>query len=169
MTNENCIFRKVVDMKDVWEKPEASTDLVYVVFRGKKSNVTALFPGKIGREFHKTHGHYHLHGETESYRVLYGTGLLLIQKEPSNSGANIDFKAIELSCGDAFIVPEGYGHAIVNPTDDFFITEDKESPLAGHNYDPIKKMRGFAKYVVEEDGRVIFLDNVHYNKGNNQF
>jgi len=30
-------------------------------------------------------------------------------------------------------------------------------------------MRGFAKYVVEEDGRVIFLDNVHYNKGNNQF
>lgn len=167
MTNEKYTFRKVSDMKDVWAEPSDSDGLVYAVFRGKGSNITVLLPGKVGQEFYKTHGHYHMHGESESYRVLYGKGLLLMQREPSVSSSEIDFKAIELSEGDEFMVPEGYGHALSNPTEGLFIAEDKEVASAGHNYEPVKKMRGFAKYVVLEDGKVIFLDNVHYNQGNN--
>lgn len=167
MTNERYTFRKISDMKDVWAETSVASDLVYAVFRGKESNVTVLLPGKVGKEFYKTHGHYHLHGEEESYTVLYGSGLLIIQKELSDNDSGLDFKAIELSEGKGFVVPAGYGHALINPTDDILITEDKESSFAGHNYEPIKKMRGFAKYVVEEDGKVTYIDNVHYNKRNN--
>lgn len=145
---------------------------VYLVVRGQSAskgfeqNITILFPRRLGQEFPKTFGHYHLPGEVETYKVLFGQAGLLIQKPESLDKSNKITKVQFLrgNEGDILKVPADYAHSLINLGNDFLITIDRERQSAGHNYKPIKNLRGFCYYVVEKEGKVKFVKNFNYTK-----
>jgi len=152
--------------------PEASgPEEVYFVVRvegrefGPEPNITIIPPARIGKEFPKTFGHYHQHNEKETYRVLYGKAILLIQKPEKGSIDRIEgVKVLPGKAGDTLTVPEGYGHCLINTSNDLLVTADWEAKTAGHVYEPIKKMQGFCYYLIEKDGKIKFVRNPKYQK-----
>lgn len=166
-------------MKEVLMKPEAPGPAVhYYMIRGgaEKKNITVWEPGTIGGEYIKAYGHYHVSDFKETYWIVSGEGVLLLQeREKSEDGKYIDdkiasFKAIKVKAGDAVDIPSFAGHLLANTGETWLVTTD-DSPVnfgdsAGApshaDYAPVKKMRGFAYYVVEHDGKPSLVKNPRY-------
>ncbi len=113
----------------------------------------------MGGEYIKTYGHYHMGDLHETYTVLQGEGAVLLQK--LGEGETVEqFKVIPISAGDSVEMPAGWGHVIVNVGEGYLVTADTtnvnptpEEAAAGYvEYEMVKKMRGFAYYVVERNG-----------------
>ena len=153
--------RKLEDMREVlMDRGADGPENIYVMIRGQP-NITVLVPGKIGREFTKTHGHYHKDDRSEVYRVLFGEGKMLIQ---NRDASNIQF--LEMRTGEEVVVPEGYAHTMINTGKGPLITADgcpADAETAVNDYELIKEKQGFALYVVEEDGEIKTVPNVHYH------
>ena len=169
------------DMKPVLMNPEASgPEVHYYMIRGgvDKKNITVWETGTVGGEYIKTLGHYHVGRLSETYWVAQGEGIVLLQKRKVDSqGQPIDdeieeFKAIRVKAGDQIFMEEGWGHLVCNIGKTWLVTVD-DSPinfneidpvsLPGHaDYEPIKKLRGFAYYVIEENGQPKLLKNPNY-------
>lgn len=163
--------RKLDEMREVFLKSKASgPGVVYYVLRfddprfGPEPNITIIPPARIGKEYPKTYGHYHEHGESETYRVLYGRAVVLMQKLRGNQYGEIeDAKLLTAETGRTINVPKGYGHCLINTTDDLLITADWEAESAGHIYEPIKEKHGMAYYLVEgESGSPKAIPNSRY-------
>ena len=154
----------------------------YYMIRGgvDQKNITIWEPGTISGEYIKTYGHYHVGNLDETYWVLYGQGVALLQKLALDARGNMipdvveEFKAIELKAGDSIYMPEGYGHLVANVGSTYFVTADN-SPvnfdesnavsMPGHaDYEPVKKMQGFAYYVVEQNGKPVLKSNTRYKE-----
>ena len=85
-----------------------------------------------------------------------------------------EFKAIPVKAGDELFIPAGYGHLVANTGQDFLVTSD-DSPvnftevnpasLPGHaDYELVRKMGGFAYYVVENNGKPALVKNKLYKE-----
>lgn len=154
----------------------------YYMMRGGKEigNITVWEFGMIGGEYIKTYGHYHVGDLDETYQILWGEGIALLQKRAiDKSGKPIDdeiedFKAIKVKAGDKVYMPKDYGHLLVNIGKTYFVTID-DSPvyfeevdpvsLPGHaDYEAVKKLKGFAYYVVEKNGKPTLVKNPNYKK-----
>lgn len=135
----------------------------YMIRGGKdKRNVTVWETGTVDGEYIKTYGHYHLGKLDETYWILLGEGVVLQQKlaDPTKPDVVEEFKVIKVKAGDSCYMPLGYGHLVVNIGKTWLVTAD-DSPVAGPDdsasmpghadYEMVKKMRGFAYYVVEKD------------------
>ena len=75
--------RKHEEMKEVLMSPESAGPAVhyYMIRGGKdKKNITILESGTIGGEYIKTYGHYHVGDLDETYWILLGEGVALLQK-----------------------------------------------------------------------------------------
>ncbi len=151
----------------------------YYMIRGssEKRNITIWETGTVGSEYIKTYGHYHIGDLSETYTVLNGEGIVLLQTRKINNGSPIDdeietFKAIKVKSGDSVFIPSETGHVIVNIGKTWLVTADngpvnfKETDplkLPGHaDYEPIKKLQGMAYYVVEENGVPKLVKNQNY-------
>ncbi len=181
MTFEPYASRTHEKMKDVLMSPDASGPAIhYYMIRGgsEKRNITVWESGTVGGEYIKSYGHYHVDNLPETYWVLAGEGIVLLQKLVVLDGASHidqveDFKAIKVKAGDAVEIPGDYGHLAVNTGTRWFVTAD-DSPVEGigdsasmpahADYEIIKKMRGFAYYVVEKDGAPSFVPNPLYKE-----
>lgn len=170
-------------MKEVLMDPQAQGPAVhYYMIRGGKDqrNITVWEPGTVGSEYIKTYGHYHVGKLDETYSILFGEGIALMQKlavdEKGDMIADVveEFKAIKVKQGDSLYMPSGYGHLVANIGTTFFVTSD-DSPvdfeekdpvsLPGHaNYELVKQMRGFAYYVVENNGSPALKKNPLYKE-----
>ncbi len=168
-------------MRDVLMHPDASGPAAhYYMIRGgsEKRNITVWESGTVGGEYIKTYGHYHIGDLDETYTILAGEGVALLQKLVEENGVlQIDrveeFKAIKVKAGDSIYMPPGYGHLVVNTGKDWLVTSD-DSPvfgaddsasMPGHaDYEMVRKMRGFAYYVVEKDGAPFFVQNPLYKE-----
>lgn len=170
-------------MKEVLMNPEASgTEVHYYMIRGgkDKKNITVWETGTVGGEYIKTYGHYHVGKLDETYWVIYGEGIVLLQTRAMDEKRNpideqIDtFKAIKVKSGDSVFIPSGTGHLVVNVGKTWLVTAD-DSPvnfeeadpvsLPGHaDYEPVKKMKGFAYYVIKENGQPKLVKNPNYKK-----
>jgi oxalate decarboxylase/phosphoglucose isomerase-like protein (cupin superfamily) len=167
-------------MKEVLMHPEAHGPAVhYYMIRGgsDKRNITVWEAGLVGGEYIKTYGHYHIIDFVETYTVLAGTGILLLQmRQKDDRGHFIDdeiewVKAIFVKPGESVRIPPFAGHLLINIGDSWLVTSD-DSPVnfkgdsasmpAHADYAPMKKMRGFAYYVIEQDGKPTFVKNPHY-------
>ena len=161
----------------------------YYMIRGgsEKRNITIWESGTVGGEYIKTYGHYHIDALPETYWILAGEGIVLLQKLIVEGGAPQpdrveEFKAIKVSAegGSAFggkavntvYIPPGYGHLAVNTGATWLVTAD-DSPIAigdsssmpAHaNYEMVKKMHGFAYYVVEKNGASMLVPNPLYKE-----
>lgn len=170
-------------MKDVLMEPDAQAPQAhYHMVRGGKDlrNITIWEPGKVGKEYIKTYGHYHVGDIDETYWIIYGEGITIAQKRAVGSdGSEIDgeiedVRIVRVKIGDAVYMPRGWAHAAVNIGKTFFVTADDSpvnfedvdpSSLPGHaDYEPIKKMRGMAYYIVEENGQPALVKNPLYKK-----
>ncbi len=168
-------------MKDVLMDPAGVGPVIhYYMIRGgvDQKNVTVWEPGTVSGEYIKTYGHYHVGKLSENYWIVYGEGVVLLQKLAENEKGEIipdeleEFKAIPVKAGHSVFMPEKFGHLVVNTGSTYFVTID-DSPVCfedkdpccfpGHaDYEPVKKMRGFAYYVVEYEGKPALKRNPNY-------
>lgn len=181
MTFEPFASRAHEKMKEVLMNPEAPGPAIhYYMIRGgsKKRNVTIWESGTVGGEYIKTYGHYHVGNLDETYRVLHGEGIALLQKMVVENGVPQpnkieEFKAVQVKAGDSIYMPSGYGHLVVNRGAEWLVAMD-DSPvegagdsasMPGHaDYETVKKMRGFAYYVIEKNGAPALVRNTLYTE-----
>lgn len=148
---------------------------------GRGNNITVWEPGKVEGEYIKTYGHYHVGHLDETYKFISGVGIALLQKLATDTNGNMipdiveEIKVIPVKAGDSdLFIPSGWGHLVVNTGKDFLVTSD-DSPvnfgeanaasLPGHaDYGPVKQMRGFAFYVIENNGKPALVRNKLYNE-----
>lgn len=157
----------------------------YYMIRGdmkneRGNNITIWEPGTVGREYVKTYGHYHIGNLDETYKFISGTGIALLQKLAVDQNGKMiadiveEIKAIPVKAGDKLFIPSSCGHLVANTGEDFLVTSD-DSPvnfgevnpasLPGHaDYELVKQMRGFAFYVVENNGKPALVKNKNYKE-----
>jgi glucose-6-phosphate isomerase len=165
-------------MQDVLMDPSAAGPAIhYYMVRGgsKKRNITVLETGTVGGEYVKTYGHYHIGDLDETYFFLEGEGIVLQQKLVDHAQPDIveEFKAIRIKPGDSVYMPPGYGHLMANTGKVWLVMAD-DSPVEGPDdsasmpghadYEAVKKMQGFAYYVVERDGAPALVRNAKYKE-----
>jgi glucose-6-phosphate isomerase len=144
------------------QKLQAGDPLVYEFYElGAPENPGDLafgssitYPGKVGREYYMTKGHFHTILETaEVYYTLSGEGFMLLENPEGDSSLQA------LSPGNALYVPPRYAHRTINtgtiPLVTFFVFRGD----AGHNYGAIET-KGYRKLVLEgPDGKPQMIDN----------
>jgi len=170
-------------MKEVLMNPDATgPEVHYYMIRGgtPRTNITVWESGTVGDEYIKAYGHYHIGDLKETYYVLQGDGMVILQeREIDTDGNPIDneiksFKVIKVKAGDTVHIPSGIGHYAINTGKIWFVTSD-DSPvnfeekdpisLPGHaDYEPFRKLHGAAYYIVEKNGKVEFIKNKNYKK-----
>lgn len=181
MAFEPLAVRTHEKMKEVLMNPKAKGPAIhYYMIRGgsEKRNITIWESGTVGGEYIKTYGHYHIGDLDETYIILAGNGIALLQKLVEENGVSqIDrveeFKAIKVKAGDSVYMPPGFGHLVVNTGKSWLVASD-DSPVFGANdsasmpghadYEMVRKMHGFAYYVVEKDGVPTFVKNPLYKE-----
>lgn len=168
-------------MKPVLMHPESDGPVNhYYMIRGgtKQRNITVWEPGVVGNEYIKAFGHYHVDDLPETYWIVNGECVALLQKlKRNNAGESIpdhvaDFQAIKLKAGDKLDIPARFGHLVANISETFLTTVD-DSPVdfgdadpSGHpghaDYSLVERMKGFAFYVVKHDGKPALVQNHAY-------
>lgn len=155
--------RTLDEMRDVLQNPEAiGPDVIYTVYRdvpdegkpeGMRADVTVISPGKLGQEYHKTYGHYHQGEGVETYKLLSGEGVILIQK-PDFNLENIEaVRLVKLPPNQLIDIPSGWGHVLVNTGSSELITVNYLSPETENIYSTYEKKHGAAYYIIENDGK----------------
>lgn len=152
----------------------------YFMIRGgsERGNITVWQAGQVGDEYIKTFGHYHVSDFLETYTVIAGEGIMLMQTRKTDpAGAPIDdeikeVRAIFAKTGSKIAIPERAGHLMVNTGKSWLVTmddspvnfdkQDEASRPEHADYEPIRKLKGFAYYVVNKDGEPTFVKNPHY-------
>lgn len=161
-------------MKEVlMNNEESGPEIHYYMIRGgsDKRNITVWEPGTIGGEYIKAYGHYHVGDLEEDYTVLAGEGIIILQGPLVDESVE-SFRAIRVKAGDTVHIPSNTGHLAINTGSTWLVTSD-DSPvnfeekdavsLPGHaDYEPFRKMRGAAYYVIEKDGRPALVKNPNY-------
>lgn len=114
---------------------------------------TTLYPGKVGKEYFMTKGHFHTILDTsEVYYCLSGQGMMLMETPEGET----DWK--ELKPGDALYVPGCWAHRSINTGNEPLVMFFVYRSDAGHDYGTIEE-KGYRKIVVEQGGRPAVLDN----------
>jgi len=131
-------------------------------------DITVLFPGKIGKEFIKTAGHFHPLKNTgkETYpeycEVLTGEAIFLLQKNGRNNEVE-EIIAIEAKTGDKVYIPPNYGHVTINPGDNFLIVASLAATNIDSSPEPFMEKLGAAYFYVEtESGKDDWIKNPEY-------
>jgi glucose-6-phosphate isomerase, archaeal len=173
------------EMKGVLMTPKAEGPAThYYMIRGG-GNVTVWEPGLVGEEYVKTYGHYHVGDLDETYRVLHGNGIAILQTLATDASGKMiadivnNIKIFPVQSGDVIYMPPGCGHLFANTGTEFFVTIDDspvsfgekqdEASMPGHaDYESVKHMHGFAYYVVEHDGQPALVRNSNYKEIKNQ-
>jgi glucose-6-phosphate isomerase len=133
------------------QRPEQSGELL--------QGVSIIHPGKIGREFFMTKGHFHAVLDTaEVYYCLGGEGYMVMETPEGEA------KVESLSPGKVLYVPPRWAHRSVctsrqQPLAIFFVYPGH----AGHDYGTIET-QGFRKLVLEGDNGIEIVDNPRWKK-----
>lgn len=112
-------------------------------------DITVIPPQQLGREYVKTKGHYHPEAAAntsypEIYEVIAGEAHYLLQKKVD--GSVTDVVVVTASAGDKVIIPPGYGHITINPTDRRLKMANWVSRRFDSRYGDIERKRGGAYY-----------------------
>ncbi len=136
---------------EVYEIPQPSRSGLINV------SCTILYPGKIGDEYYFTKGHFHVKEASEVYIGLKGEGMVLMQS------ADGTFKSENLKPGVLIYIPPSMAHRTVNVGGEKLVFLALFPSDAGHDYGSIEES-GFAKIVVEENGKPSLKDNPNFPK-----
>lgn len=167
LSNVKPNIRYLKDMKEViynkeWLKTALDDLELYYMYRGierkngMRYDITVIPARMMGEEFVKTKGH--CHPEKETYIVLEGKVIFLMQK--SKGEIVEDVYAIKAKKNDAVIIPSNYEHIAINPSNQELKIGNWVSEKSGHNYDLLQKMKG-ACYFYTKKG---WIKNKNYKK-----
>ncbi|HHY89716.1 MAG TPA: glucose-6-phosphate isomerase [Chloroflexi bacterium] len=124
-----------------------------------------ILPGKIGREYFMTKGHYHAwKPAAEVYIGFQGRGVMLLESE---DGRQVEL--VPLEANSIVYVPGNTAHRTINIGDEPLTYIGIYPARAGHDYGSIA-VKNFAHVVVEVDGeprlmkREDFLKEIAINK-----
>ncbi|MHA1610163.1 MAG: glucose-6-phosphate isomerase family protein [Candidatus Njordarchaeales archaeon] len=162
------IVRRLSDMREFFYDRTAverilshDDPIIYEVYVYERSiaeghlscSITILYPGKIGKEFYMTKGHFHKKRDrAEVYIGLSGSGFILMMDE------NEEAKIARIEPDAIVYVPPYHAHRAINTGKEPLVFLAVFPSDAGHDYDTIRK-KGFPKLVIEEDGQVLIIDN----------
>ncbi len=164
--------RNLEELKAVLKDPGAAgPDPVYWVFSEvskKWVNATLIAPGSYNGEYPKTFGHYHSSDTNETYRLIEGEGVLVLQKKHLEEGKWIEDMVdevflIKAQPGDEIVITPEYGHAWSNAGKLPLISfDDWKSGHSPTDYEVVEKLKGLAYYLVEKDGKPKAIANPNY-------
>jgi glucose-6-phosphate isomerase, archaeal len=152
-------IRHLNDMREIlydkkWGKTADNFELYYM-YRGVERNndlrydITIIPAKMLGSEFVKTKGHYHLENWQETYTVLEGNAIYLMQKRKSDNEIE-DVYAVKAQKGESIIILPGYGHVTINPSK---TQELKMANWSSENckmdYLPYEKLQGACYYYTQ--------------------
>lgn len=161
------------ELKDVLMNQDAQGPAtVYWIFteiaEKKWKNMTVITQGSYGGEFPKTYGHYHAHNVLETYRMLSGEAMVLLQKkfytgdkwDPTQVA---EVYLVKLEVGEELTVPLEFAHSISNLGTRPLITfDDWHSGHTSTDYKEIKNLRGMSFYLTQTPSGVKFVPNPNY-------
>lgn len=133
------------------QRPEETGELL--------QGVSIIHPGKVGREFYMTKGHFHAVLDTaEVYYCLGGEGFMVM--ETPEGEARVE----AISPGKVLYVPPRWAHRSVctsrqQPLAIFFVYPGH----AGHDYGTIET-QGFRKLVLDGDNGIEIIDNPRWKE-----
>lgn len=114
---------------------------------------TILYPGKVGREYYMTKGHFHTVLETaEIYYTLDGEGYMVMENPEGHT------LEMPLKKGQAVYVPRRYAHRTVNTGDCPLVLFYTFAADAGHDYGTIES-KGYHNLIVEDNGQPSVIHN----------
>ncbi len=152
-------MKKVVYDQEWFENASPDIELYYM-YRGIKEDdnlrydITIIPAKKLGKEFVKTKGHYHMGNFGEIYIVLKGKAIYLLQKRGEDNLTISDVYYIEAKKNEIAVIPPQYGHITINPSErDELIMANWVSKDCKSDYLPIEEARG-ACYFFTQDGWV---------------
>jgi len=109
--------------------------------------ISTLQPGRVGREFYMTKGHYHqVEATSEIYLGLRGQGYLLLKTADGQCHAEL------IGRGRMVYVPPGWAHRSVNTGLEPLVSFCVYPAEAGHNYGGIAS---FPRRVFERNGQCV--------------
>jgi oxalate decarboxylase/phosphoglucose isomerase-like protein (cupin superfamily) len=153
------------ELKDVFmDQKSSGVKEPYFLIQGEGGqNITVITPGLNGIEFNKTFGHFHTYPEVEIYNVVYGQGVLLMQRNDEDGEAK-EIRIVGLRPGSTVEVPAGYGHTIVNVGKNYLVVIDNAPQnQKSDNIEVVRSRHGLAYYIVDKKGEVGFEPNPNYH------
>ena len=154
--------RTLADLKGVFadEAAFAAMDKSKVVYRVKSiepdpqgtpgglyMGITYLEPGKVGKEYFMTKGHFHLNpSSTEFYWGVSGEGMLILMDSQRNVWAE------KMAPGTLHYIRAGIAHRVANTGNETLVFAASWPSDAGHDYGSILE-KGFAARLLEVDGK----------------
>ncbi len=118
--------------------------------------------GRNGVEFNKTTGYISTFPGIQTYLCLYGSGILLMQRNDEMGEAK-EFKMVVLNPLKQVSVPVGWAMCLVNTGNKLLVV--LRNSILGPKYEdskPIIDKKGLAYYVVEKKGEITFEQNPSY-------
>jgi glucose-6-phosphate isomerase len=171
---DNHIQRRLSNMRgafldqDVYAKMLSTEDsLIYEVYELKRPEssgelllgISVVHPGRVGREFYMTKGHFHSVLETaEVYYVMKGEGYMVMETPEGDAAVE------KLSPGRVLYVPPRWAHrSVCTGREEDLVTFFVYPAHSGHDYGTIEQ-QGFRKLVVEGAGKIEIIDNPRWRK-----
>ncbi len=115
-----------------------------------------LMPGRVGREYYMTKGHYHAwRPAAEVYVGLRGEGLMLLQTPDGEA------RLLQLKTETVVYVPGNTAHRTINTGSEPLVYLGIYPAAAGHDYAAIAQSN-FANIVIEQNGAPVRIDRAAY-------
>jgi len=150
---EEMLKKEDVLLYEVYEKlaPEIPGELI--------QGLSIVHPGKIGKEYFMTKGHFHsILNTAELYYCLKGHGYMLMETPGG------EWQAEEIKSGVAVYVPGSWAHRSINiHNSEDLVTLFCYPADAGHDYATIET-KGFRKLIIDENGKPEVIDNPRWKK-----
>lgn len=141
---------------------EKEDQLIYEVYEVKRPEVEGEFlmgisivhPGKVGKEFFMTKGHYHSVIDTaEIYYCMRGEGYMVMETPEGETSVEA------LSPGKVLYVPPRWAHrSVCTSRQEDLVTFFAYPGNAGHDYGTIEQT-GFRKLVMDGENGPEIIDN----------
>jgi glucose-6-phosphate isomerase len=151
-----------VDQDAYAQRLAVGDDLIYEVYEIKRPEtegelimgISVVHPGKVGREFYMTKGHFHKVVETSEIYVCMGGEGYMVMETPEGE------TAVEaLSPGKVLYVTPGWAHrSVCTSRQEDLVTFFAYPANAGHDYGTIER-QGFKKVVLDGVNGPEIVDN----------
>lgn len=151
------------DLKPVLMEPkQKGVKEPFYIIEDTHQSIFVVSPGKNGAELNKTVGFFDNFPGVQTYVSLYGSGLLLMQRNDELGEAK-EFKMVTLSPFKQIAVPANWAACFVNTGSNFLIVL-RNGVLDKKFLDtkPLIEKGGLAYFVIERKGEVVFEQNPNY-------
>lgn len=134
----------------------------YYLIEDEGQTIYVVSSGLNGTEFNKTVGFIGNFPTMQTYIALYGSGILLMQRN-DEAGEAKEFKFVTLNPLKQVIVPTGWAACLVNTGKSYLVV--LVTGVLDKKYiseKPVLDKNGLAYFVVEKKGEISFEQNPNY-------